>query len=187
MSTFIKTLKDKLKTNSILPRTVLKAVADDNGNYINSSITASDVNSIPNKLPKYTSGSSDWDTTPTENSTKAVTSGGVASAISALSNRTSITVSIDETYGTVDAFYTRGFKINGVVAICFSINVNIPSGWTKVGTITGASVTASRDYYFTLYSPTGIKYGCIAGSDLFLFGPVDNSQLRGSVAFIDGM
>lgn len=36
---------------------------------------------ISTKLPAYTSGSSDWDTTPTQNSTKPVTSGGIYSYV----------------------------------------------------------------------------------------------------------
>ena len=48
MASYITTLKDNTKTNDILPRTSLKAVSDDNGNYLDSQLTASDVNALKN-------------------------------------------------------------------------------------------------------------------------------------------
>lgn len=85
LDTEITTLLDEDEQYYLLPRTVLKAIADDNGNYISNAITAAHINSIPNKLPKYSAGASDWDTAPVANSTKPVTSGGVYDAINAIS------------------------------------------------------------------------------------------------------
>lgn len=48
MPSYISTLKDDDKTNNILPRTVLKAVADDNGSYLDSGLQASDINYLKN-------------------------------------------------------------------------------------------------------------------------------------------
>ena len=87
LGTEITTLLDEDEQYYLLPRTVLKAIADDNGNYISSAITAAHINSIPNRLPKYSAGASDWDTAPVANSTKPVTSGGVYDAINAINTR----------------------------------------------------------------------------------------------------
>ena len=73
MSAKIKTLFDKVG-NKLYPKTKTSAVYDDNNNTLDSVIA--------NKLDKYASGSSDWDSAPTQNSTKAITSGGVYQAIS---------------------------------------------------------------------------------------------------------
>lgn len=48
MATRITTLKDSTNTDALLPKTVLKAVADDNGNYLDQNLTASDLNSLKN-------------------------------------------------------------------------------------------------------------------------------------------
>ena len=48
MPSYISTLKDDDKNNNILPRTVLKAVADDNGSYLDSGLQASDINYLKN-------------------------------------------------------------------------------------------------------------------------------------------
>lgn len=58
----------------IYPKTKTSAVYDDNNVALDSVIA--------NKLDKYASGSSDWDSAPTQDSTKAITSGGVYQAIS---------------------------------------------------------------------------------------------------------
>ena len=50
MSSYITTLKDATKTNELLPRTRLKALADDNGNYVSSSVSAANVNALPSHL-----------------------------------------------------------------------------------------------------------------------------------------
>ena len=50
MSSYITTLKDATKTNELLPRTRLKAVSDDNGNYVSSSVSAANVNALPSHL-----------------------------------------------------------------------------------------------------------------------------------------
>ena len=75
MGSFITTLKDDTKTNDLIPRTRLKCIADENGNYIDTAVTASDINSIANRLMKYSADSSQWDTTPTNGSTTRVTAG----------------------------------------------------------------------------------------------------------------
>ena len=46
MATYITTLKDATNTNGLLPKTVLKAVADDNGDYLDSNLTVSDINAL---------------------------------------------------------------------------------------------------------------------------------------------
>ena len=48
MANYVTTLKDDSKTNGLLPRTVLKAVADDNGNYLDNQLLASDLNALKN-------------------------------------------------------------------------------------------------------------------------------------------
>ena len=73
MSAKIKTLLDKLG-GKIYPKTKTSAVYDDNNVVLDSILST--------KLDKYSAGSSDWDSAPTENSTKAITSGGVYQAIS---------------------------------------------------------------------------------------------------------
>ena len=45
MSDYVTKLQDK-EHNGLLPRTVLKAIADDNGDYINNTVTADDINAI---------------------------------------------------------------------------------------------------------------------------------------------
>ena len=50
MSSYITTLKDATKTNELLPRTRLKALADDNGNFVSSSVSAANVNALPSHL-----------------------------------------------------------------------------------------------------------------------------------------
>lgn len=46
MATYITTLQDKDGSNGLLPKTVLKAIADDNGNYLDSGLAASDLNAL---------------------------------------------------------------------------------------------------------------------------------------------
>jgi len=46
MANYITTLKDEPKTNNLLPRTVLKAVADDNGDYLDNELVADDINAL---------------------------------------------------------------------------------------------------------------------------------------------
>jgi len=48
MPSYISTLKDDDKINNILPRTVLKAISDDNGSYLDSGLQASDINYLKN-------------------------------------------------------------------------------------------------------------------------------------------
>ena len=48
MATIISTLKDETKTNTIAPRTALKALFDDQGNYLDNALMASDVNALKN-------------------------------------------------------------------------------------------------------------------------------------------
>ena len=47
MSNYITTLEDK-DDNGLLPRTVLNAISDGNGNYLDNQLTASDVNALKN-------------------------------------------------------------------------------------------------------------------------------------------
>jgi hypothetical protein len=55
-----------------------RAVYDDDNAVANAGGIADYVSGqVGGKLDKYSSGSADWDTAPTQNSTKAVTSGGV--------------------------------------------------------------------------------------------------------------
>lgn len=57
MATIIRTLKETGETpNHILPRTRLKAVADDNGNYLSADLTAEQLNDVPNKYKKPNTG-----------------------------------------------------------------------------------------------------------------------------------
>lgn len=48
MATYITTLQDKDGSNGLLPKTVLKAIADDNGNYLDNQLTANDLNFLKN-------------------------------------------------------------------------------------------------------------------------------------------
>ena len=48
MANYITTLQDKDGTNTLLPRTALKALSDDNGNYLDSGLSASDINALKN-------------------------------------------------------------------------------------------------------------------------------------------
>ena len=73
MNAYIDTLLDK-NGQKFYPKTKTSAVYDNDNNTLDSIIA--------NKLDKYASGSSDWDNSPTQDSTKAVTSGGVYQAIS---------------------------------------------------------------------------------------------------------
>ena len=49
MSTYQTTLKDN-NGNELLPKTVLKAIADDNGYYLDSSLSAADINVLKNGM-----------------------------------------------------------------------------------------------------------------------------------------
>ena len=68
-----------------------KAVYDDDNAVANAGGIADYVSGqTSGKLDKYSSGSTDWDTTPTNSSTKAITSGGVhANTINRISSMTS--------------------------------------------------------------------------------------------------
>ena len=48
MANYITTLKNKDNTDHYLPKTVLKAVADDNGDYLDNGLAASDINVLKN-------------------------------------------------------------------------------------------------------------------------------------------
>ena len=62
MATYIKTLKDNTRENNILPRTRLKAVSDDDGNYLSDQLAASDLNQLAGKKALTTAAQTLTDT-----------------------------------------------------------------------------------------------------------------------------
>ena len=46
MANIITTLKDKTKTNNLIPRTQIQAICDSNGNYLDNNLSASDINTL---------------------------------------------------------------------------------------------------------------------------------------------
>lgn len=103
------------------------------------------------KLSTYTADATAWDTAPTENSTKPVTSGGVYQAITSVSidDMTGATVSTDGVHGLVPApliadreKFLRG---DGTWAKDYTeLTANLAAGNTQV-TFSDAAITATAD------------------------------------------
>ena len=55
MASFIKTLLDSTRQNQILPRTKLKAIFDEQGNYLSDTLTADDLNNVPTVTENFNS------------------------------------------------------------------------------------------------------------------------------------
>lgn len=69
MANFLTTLKNKSKTNTYFPRTVLKAVGDDNGGFLDNQLVASDINILKNgKISQMSSALEDTVSGPASSS-----------------------------------------------------------------------------------------------------------------------
>ena len=77
MSRYIKDTNDNWQLSSGMAP-IDEELDSTSENPIQNQVVTTELNK---KLPSYTNGTSDWDTVPTQNSTKPVTSGGVYSYI----------------------------------------------------------------------------------------------------------
>lgn len=139
MANYITTLKDEDKTNNLLPRTVLKAVADDNGNYLDSGLAASDVNALKNGKV------ADMDNRIAQNT----------SAISGIMKLITLDLTTDsDGY----ASYNFGRNIRIISVFLRGRNGSNVNGW-MVGFSRFTGDSEYRYYYFPVFSNEGSRFG----------------------------
>lgn len=172
MSSNIITLTDSTKTNQALPRTRLKAIADENGAYLNSGLTASDINQLQGKtVAEITQSITDGDTT------HSPSGNAVHDAISGIS-KVSYGAYTIPTYGGVLSWSKVGrvcsISIEGLGSSSsissgsgFDIDIDLPSDlrplWAMCSTMYySGSINFSSSFYCKLNSSgtlNGYAYG----------------------------
>ena len=142
-------------TSGLTATNVQNAIDEVDGNVDNA------VTNINKKLPTYANGTSSWDTTPTQNSTKPVTSGGIYTALRQMSYVGMIIHSTTfDTEAKVKAFYggTKWVKIEGrfLLGTSSSHAVNTTGG--------SETVTLTLDQIPSHYHLMGYAGNIYAGS-----------------------
>ena len=171
MASNIVTLKDATKTNDLLPRTRLKALCDDSGNYLDSALAASDINGLKNgglaaKADKVTSPTT-GDILKTDASGNPVDSGIAAANVAqqdgyyenmSVGSAGQIISTIQEEDKTPYNFRTSGGaldigdrkNVEGIVGGTINWNQLCPNNVLTTKTVNGVTITNNGDGSYTL-------------------------------------
>jgi hypothetical protein len=163
-------------TSGLTATNVQNAIDEVDGNVDNA------VTNINKKLPTYANGTSSWDTTPTQNSTKPVTSGGIYTALRQMSYVGMIIHSTTfNTEAKVKAFYggTKWIQHSGYVLRGATSGVTANSA-TKTGGNDNAIVvkhnhTQNPHYHVPANGTNFAVYGASGANQFRFIGTEDNN------------
>ena len=162
-------------TSGLTATNVQNAIDEVDGNVDNA------VTNINKKLPTYANGASSWDTTPTQNSTKPVTSGGIYTALRQMSYVGMIIHSTTfDTEAKVKAFYggTKWVKIEGRFLLGQSSSYAINSkGGEATHTLTVAELPSHKHSLGIPVMQVAGDYGCVQAQGSISNSTASNSKM----------